>query len=175
MYFLITGLVLFFGIHFIPHTALKASMVSRLGAGPYQGIFALVALTGMGLMVTGMIKVETQPLWITPDWGPTAAMVLMLPAMILVASAHMKTNIKRYTTNPMLWGTFIWALAHLMVNSDWDAVLLFGGFAAFSLLSIFLSKGGEALANQPEKQAVKHDAIVVVAGAIAYVVARLLH
>jgi len=60
-------------------------------------------------------------------------------ALTLMARAHMSKDVKRWTRHPMLWGIFLWSLAHLFANGDQASVMLFGSFLFYSIFSMVLS------------------------------------
>lgn len=47
-------------------------------------------------------------------------------------------GILRITRNPFLWGTGLWAMAHMVPNGDVAALILFGSFAVLALLGSVL-------------------------------------
>ena len=50
----------------------------------------------------------------------------------------MKTGITRVIRHPQLTAVKVWAVAHLLVNGDLAAVLLFGGMLAWAVGSVIL-------------------------------------
>lgn len=58
----------------------------------------------------------------------------------LLIAANMPTYIKQTIKHPMSLGIAIWAILHLMVNSDISSVILFGSFLAYSVISVLLSE-----------------------------------
>ena len=44
MIVLIIGLVIFFGIHLVPVTGVKSSLIERMGEKKYQSIFSIISL-----------------------------------------------------------------------------------------------------------------------------------
>ena len=169
MAYLISGIVLFFGVHLIPAFApLKAALVARLGKRGYRGGFALIAFLGLGLIIWGRATTGHYAIYKPPAWGHDAALVLMLPAFILLAAANMKGRIRKATRHPMLLGALLWALAHLLANGDLISIWLFGAFALFSLLDMVLSsRRGPApdFAIKP-----RQDVVAVLAGMAVYLV-----
>jgi uncharacterized membrane protein len=172
---LITGLVIFFGIHLVPWVpALRGALVARLGERGYKGLFAPIALAGFLLIILGKGRAELVPLYEPPTWGRQVALPLVLLAFVVLPGAYIRGNIKRYTRHPMLWGVTLWALAHLLANGDRASVLLFGAFLAYSLadmVSANLRGARLSTARYPWTQDLK----VVVVGVIAYVLFVVLH
>ena len=62
-------------------------------------------------------------------------MIAMPVSAVLFVAANMPTHIRAVLRHPMLLGLLVWALAHLAANGDLASVVLFGGFAAFTVLA----------------------------------------
>lgn len=172
---LLIGLALFIGIHALPWVpGLRAAVYARLGAARYRTAFTLAALAGLVLAVIGYARAGTSLWYLPPDWGRSLNPPLVLAAMILLPAAHMKSNIKRFTRHPMLWGVVLWALAHLLVRGDAKSVILFGSLAVYALLAMVSAnlRGAEL---QKTRLPLKHDLIVVAAGLGAFIVLALIH
>jgi len=64
MYWLIAGLVIFFGVHiFSSFRAARGRMIQRFGEKPYKAVYALLAIAGFNLIVIGVGKDEQVILW----------------------------------------------------------------------------------------------------------------
>src|SRR5229473_1884924 len=175
MFFLVLGIVIFVGIHLLPtFVSLRQRLVARLGAGLYKGAFSVIALAGLILIVVGMATADFQPVWEPPAWGRTAALATMPLSLILLAAANIPSNIKRYTRHPMLWGVFIWSVAHLLANGNLAALVLFGSLGAFSLFDM-LSANMRGASKQETVYPITKDAITIVAGLAAYGALLFLH
>lgn len=172
---LIAGLLVFLGIHLLPSAVpAKAALVGRLGPQRYKGLFSLVALAGFALIVYGKAHAPFIPVWQPPPWARHFALAVMPFALMLLASSHMKSNVKRVTRHPMLWGVLLWALAHLAANGDLASILLFGGFAVYAPFAMWsANRRGAKLADRPQPPG--RDAMVVVAGLVAYAALLVLH
>ena len=168
MFFLSLGMVTFIGIHLLPtFSSLRQNIVSHLGEGPFKGIFSAIAMGGLILIIIGMINTEFRPIWDPPIWGKRVALVLMPLPFILLASANMKSNTKRFTRHPMLWGISLWSVVHLFANGDLASLILFGGLGSFSLFAMFSAniRGAE---KQETKYPIKKDLMTVAVGLAAY-------
>lgn len=127
------GLLVFLGTHSIRVVADggRTRAVARIGELPWKGLYALVSLFGFWLIVRGYAEARTQPvvLWVPPVWARHAVALFMLPAMTLLIAAYVPGNgIKARLRHPMLIGTVIWALGHLLANSMLADLVLFGAF-----------------------------------------------
>ena len=74
----------------------------------------------------------------------------------------------------MLWGVFIWSVAHLLTNGGLASLVLFGSLGAFSLFDM-LSANVRGASKQETVYPIAKDAITVVAGLAAYGALLFLH
>lgn len=175
MTLLVLGLLLFLGIHSLPTVVpLRQKLVDRLGLKGYKGLFVLLSLAGFVLIIFGKARAPFVPLWDAPEWGRHAAMGLMPFAFILLMGAYVPSNLKRFTRHPMLWGVSFWAAAHLLANGDLASVLLFGGFAIYSLADM-ASENRRGVRLQAAKLSPLRDGILVVVGLLAYGIFLFAH
>lgn len=143
--YLLLGLVLFLGVHSLRLFAddWRTRTVSRIGEGAWKGLYAVVALAGLALIVWGYGQARQQPLVL---WTPPAAMrhvaaLLTLPAFVLLVAAYVPRNhFKARLHHPMLLGTKLWALAHLLANGTLADVLLFGSFLVWAVADFAASR-----------------------------------
>ena len=123
---LILGLLLFLGLHSVRIVAdgWRSAQLARLGEKRWKGLYSLVAFAGLGLII----------------WGYALARqhALVLFSLILLAAANVPRNrIKTWVHHPMLLGTQLWAVAHLLANGSVADVLLFGAFLAWSSVDLY--------------------------------------
>jgi uncharacterized membrane protein len=150
---LIAAAVFFLLIHFgVAGTPLRDSLIARLGAGPYRGLFSLASLAGIVWMGYAYRKAPTVATWgVLPGLRPAALVVVLLAALLVVIGlaspnptsvgmegaiakgADAVHGITRITRHPFLWGVALWALAHLVVNGDVASLILFGSLLVLSL------------------------------------------
>ena len=165
---LVVGALLFFATHMLPWLPpLVSALVRVLGQRGYRALFAVLSLIGLILMVLGYRAAQFSPVYTPPAWGSTAAVVLMLPAAILLVAAYAPGNVRRYTRHPMLWGVALWSLAHLLANGDRASLLLFGSFGVYALLDMESANlRGARKSNQ--RLPWSRDAFVVIIGLVVY-------
>lgn len=136
---LILGIVVFFAVHLVPTApGLRNGLSQRFGEGIYKTAFSLISLAGLVLIVVGYHKLQLMPgknpvLWTPPEFMRHVAALLMLPSMILLAAAYIPSGIRTAAKHPMLAAVKLWALAHLLVNGDLGAIVLFGSFLAYAV------------------------------------------
>jgi uncharacterized membrane protein len=165
---LLTGVLLFFGVHAVPMLAgARAALLARLGEPFYKGLFSILSLAGLVLIVLGFSRTPIVPLWIPPPWFNRPAALAMPLAFILLAAAYIPGNIGRIARHPMLAGVLVWATVHLVANGDLASLLLFGSFAAYALLDIF-AVSARVAARSVAKRPLYMDAIAVVAGLVVF-------
>ena len=175
MKILITGLVIFIGIHLLPSVVgVRQRLITRLGEFPYKGLFALPALLGLALIVIGKRQAEIITVWTPPAWGHLVPFIVMPVAFILLTSAYLPSNIKRYTRHPMLWGVVLWSAAHLFVHGDLASIILFISLGLFALFDMASANRRGALLSLT---GVRYywDIIVILIGIIAYIAVLLVH
>jgi uncharacterized membrane protein len=175
MSLLIAGVVIFFGMHLVSAcTRCRESLVARIGENGYRGVYVAGSVVGFLLIVAGTAFVDFVPVYEPPAWGRQATLVLMPVAFVMLAALLLPTNIKRFIRHPMLWSFTIWSIAHLLANGDLGSTLLFGSFGLYSLFSMWsLNRRGAVKADTIYP--FTRDALVIVVGAVAYVVVVYLH
>lgn len=175
MQLLVIGLVIFIGIHLIPSlTNFRQTLIHRLGEKTYKVIFAVIAFTGLVLIIIGKGEASFSLVWSPPPWGRQATYLIMPFAFILLTAAYLPTNIKRFTRHPMLWAVTLWSVSHLLSNGDLASILLFvsiGLFALFDMISANMR--GAKLTD--EKVSIYRDLTVILIGIVTYVLVLLVH
>lgn len=139
MTLLLLGLILFLGAHSVRVFAddWRTRQVRHLGEPAWKGLYTVVSVAGFALLVWGYSRARLEPtvLWASPLWVRHVAGLLMVPALVLLVAAYVPGNaIRARLGHPMLMGTKVWALAHLLANNTVADVLLFGGFLAWAVL-----------------------------------------
>lgn len=177
LFLLVLGLVLFLGIHALTMArGLRASLIGRLGETPYKVVYSLASAIGLVLIVYGFGRYRAEgfvPLWTPPVWGRHLALLLMLPALVLLAAAYIPSRIRDKVRHPMLAAIKIWAFAHLLANGDLGALLLFGGFLVYAVVDrIAVKRRGAADASNPalfgRKGTLAGDIAAVIVGLLVY-------
>lgn len=177
---LVTGLLLFFGVHVVPMLGgIRAALVARLGEPFYKGLFSIVSLAGFVLIVLGFSRTPVVPLWLPPPWSHGLALFLMPAAFILLVAAYIPGNIRRITRHPMLAGVLLWAVAHLIANGDLASLLLFGTFAVYAVVDMLSASFRAAAMSHATSRSYTRstymDAITVVVGLAVFWVVWQFH
>jgi uncharacterized membrane protein len=182
MTYLILGLVIFFAGHLFSAFRSRApgkDIKTRLGAGPYMGLYSLVSIAGFALIVWGYGAARPAPMLYTPPaFLAHVNLLLMVFAMILLAAAYLPTgHIKKAVKHPMLAAVKVWALGHLLANGELNSVVLFGSFLAYGVIDrIAVKKRGDNWPGPEVAANVMGDVGAVAVGLIAYgAIAFYLH
>lgn len=148
---LIIGLALFLGLHLLPtNVAFRDALRQRFGETTYKIAFSVVSLIGLALVVYGYGKLQGMPsknpiIWVPPASTKHITWALMLPALILLVAANIPSRIRDAVGHPMLLGTKIWAVGHLLANGSMAAILLFGSFLTWAVVDLISVKRRRAM------------------------------
>jgi uncharacterized membrane protein len=175
MTLLILGLILFLGIHTVPMAqGLRNSLRTTVSPLMYQVLFALVSLVGLVLIVKGYGQMQGQgrlnpEIYTPPIWLRHITLLLMWPALILLAAAYVPSRIRTKAKHPMLAAIKLWAFSHLLANGDLASLLLFGSFLAWAVFDRISVKRRAALGPLGSKTGgLSGDLIAVAAGTAVY-------
>lgn len=138
---LLLGVILFLGVHSLRIVAdgWRTRTIERIGEQRFKGLFSLASAVGLGLIVWGFAQARATPvpLWPRPAWGPHAGATLMLPAFILILGPYIgRSHINTAVRHPMLCGTIVFGIAHLLANNRLADLALFGGFAVWAAVDL---------------------------------------
>jgi uncharacterized membrane protein len=82
MSILITGILLFFLVHFVPFLpSLRARLIARWGEGAYKGVFALGSAVGLAFMIWGY--------WVSRAVSLASDVMYWLPGWLLAGSVRL--------------------------------------------------------------------------------------
>jgi len=178
MTILLTGIVVFFGVHLLTATPLRAVIAGRIGENSYKGIFSLTSLIGFGLIIWGFGQARggldaASLVYNSPQWSVPVTSALTLIGLIIIASSHGKGHIRKILKQPMSIGIALWATGHLLSNAHLHEVMLFGSFLTYAVFDIIVSTiKGKRPTHTPE---VKADIIAIVAGAVIFALVLFFH
>ncbi len=132
------GLLLFAGLHLVKSLAptMRSDLQGRLGENAYKGIFSLLVLASLALIVFGWRA--TIPAFVyTPSPALTMpALLLLVLAFLLMVVSTRPSRLRRVVRHPQLSGVVLWGIAHLLLNGDSRALLLFGGMTVWAVVEI---------------------------------------
>ncbi len=168
--------------------ALRRPLVRRLGQGGFLSLYSLAVAAAFLWMLAAYRAAPSVEVW-APQAALAWAPLLVMPIAILLVLSGLTTpnvtlvggeraanlggpenpapGIMSVTRHPVLWGTALWAAAHLLANGDAASMIPMGGVLVLSL-------GGMAHIDQRREAAlgaawgpVKLTTSVIPFGAIA--------
>ena len=136
----------FAGIHLgIAGTTIRDSAISALGESSYRGVFAFASVIGLVWLIIAYNRAPYLVTWGMLEWWKPFAIILMLPASLLVVIGLTTPNptsvgqegrlgqpprgIVRVTRHPFLTGVGLWALVHLIGSGDVASLVFFAVWA----------------------------------------------
>jgi uncharacterized membrane protein len=177
---LIAGLALFIGVHaFTTMREPRARLIARVGEGPYKGLYSLASILGVALIVWGYGSYRAAgyiPVWDPPSWTRHITVLLVWPAIICFYAAYSPGRIKITLKHPMLVGTKLWAVAHLISNGDLGSIILFGSILGWAVFDRITLKRRTDPGSPPiPVGGTRQDIIAVVGGTVIYLLLGFLH
>jgi uncharacterized membrane protein len=147
---LILAAVFFAGIHLgVAGTTIRDRLIAIIGRRGYLAAFSVASLLGILWLIAAYRGAPYIPVWGALEWWKPFAIVLMLPAVILVAvglttpnptsvaqegrAAQPPQGILRVTRHPFLTGIGLWAIVHIIANGDIASLVFFATFAGVAL------------------------------------------
>lgn len=154
---LIAASAVFLLIHLlISGTRIRDRIVGVIGEGPYMGAFSLASIAAIVWLCFAFGAARADPAnvtyWTINPVTRHLALSLVLIGFLLavpglltnsptrvaggpvVDSPDAAKGMTRISRHPFLWGSAIWALAHLIVNGRAADLILFGSILLLSLL-----------------------------------------
>lgn len=176
---LLAGLIVFVGVHSIRIISddFRTRQIEKVGISTWRAMYAALSLLGIVLIVAGYgaARAAPQVLWHPPVWLIHLAILLTIPAFILIAASFVPgTRIRNKVGHPLLLGVKIWALAHLMANGTLADVVLFGAFLIWSVAAYASARkrdrkaGTIYIVGPPQR-----DVFAIIGGLVVWVVFAL--
>ena len=101
--------------------------------------------------------------------------VRKLVALFMMDIGRVNGVIRTKVRHPMLIGVVIWSVAHLLVNGELSALVLFGGLALWALLQMAVISRAEGPWEIPTKGSILSDGKVAVLAVVLYTVIAGIH
>jgi uncharacterized membrane protein len=172
MIYLILGLALWWGAHLFKRVA--PGPRAALGDGG-KALVAVALLASIILMVIGYRAAETVPLWSPLPGLGHLNNLLMLVSVYLFGVGGTKGVLYPRLRHPMLTGTIVWSVAHLLVNGDLASLILFGGLGLWALVSMAAINRAGPWAVPTNGRGLKGDAMNLAGTAILYGLIAAIH
>jgi uncharacterized membrane protein len=173
---LIAGLVVFLGLHStrIVADGARSRFIARYGAGPWRGLYSVVSVAGLALIVWGYGLTLQAPVVLRdpPHWVREVTAAINLPASILFIAAYVPRNhLKAWLGHPMVLGTALWAVAHIVAVRTAADVLVFMAFLVWAVACyLSLRARDRAAAVRPAAPQAARSALAVLIGMALWVV-----
>jgi uncharacterized membrane protein len=173
---LIIGVVIWWDAHLFKPLMPKPRqyMEDKLGNGA-RGIMTVIILISVVMMVVGYRSADVVPLYTPIEGIGHLNNVMMLIAVTMMGMGASKGRARTWLRHPMLWGSIVWAVAHLLVNGDLASLILFGGIGAWALASIFVINTTEGEWKRPKAGPISGDIKLVVIGFVLYIAIAAIH
>ena len=170
---LILGVTLWWGAHLFKRLApeKRAMMEDNQAAMRVAGGLVVAIL----LMIVGYRAAPFVEIWSPPSFLRHLNNLLVLIAIYMMSPAPKKGRLLNGMRHPMLAGFSLWAIAHLLVNGDLAAIILFGGLLGWSVVAPRLINQAEPDWTPPETGNYAKDAMFLVASVVLLVVIGFIH
>jgi uncharacterized membrane protein len=164
--------VLWIGAHWFKRLA-PGARASMGGAG--KGVVSVLSLAGIVAMVIGYRAAEFVPVYTPIPGMGHANNTLMLLSLFLFGVGGTKGSLYPRMRHPMLWGTVVWALAHLLVNGDQVSIVLFGGMGLWALISMLLINRSSNWIAPVNGRGVKGDLMNIAGALVLFGLIAMIH
>ncbi len=169
---LVLGIVLFAGAHWFK----RLYPTQRAAMGDVgKGAVAVALLAAVVLMVLGYRAAPFIGVWAPPAFMVHVANVLILIAFWFFALSMIPGTMSARVRHKQLTAAKAWAIAHLLVNGDLAAIILFGGLLAWAVGSVIIINKTAPDWDRPTPVSVRGDVIAGIAAIIAYGVVAMIH
>lgn len=138
MILLVLGLALWWAVHLfkVLQPGRRRALGAEIGEGAAKGGAALLLILSVVLMTVGYQNAPFVPLWYPPAWTVHLNNLLMVLAVGIFIAGTFKGHVRTWIRHPQLTGFKLWAVAHLLVNGDLWATVLFGGLLGWAVVSL---------------------------------------
>jgi uncharacterized membrane protein len=165
MTWLVLGILLWVGAHLFKRVLPK----QREALGKWgRPLVAVILAVGVVLMIVGFRESEDVPLYALPIWAWYLNNLLMLAALFMLDIGRANGVVRTKVRHPMLMGVVIWSVAHLLVNGDLAAFVLFAGLGSWALIEMAAISRAEGPWLAPAKGPIVNDGKVAVIAAALY-------
>lgn len=139
--------------HSLPSFArLRQQLIDRLGRAVYMTGYSLLSLGSLAWLFYAFATSHDVALWMDHPWQAWVTILCAPIGIFLVICGLLSPNpasisfrpsgrvgaIANVTRHPVLWGFFLLFFGHIFPNGELAALILFGGFSAFSLMGIVI-------------------------------------
>ena len=172
MIWLVLGVLLWAGAHLFKRVL--PNRREALGKWGMPLVAAVVAISVV-LMIVGYREAEDVPLYDLPIWSRYLNNLSMLAALFMMDVGRVNGVVRTRVRHPMLTGVVIWSGAHLLVNGELSALVLFGGLGLWALLQMAAIGRAEGPWEIPAKGSILSDGKVAVLAVVLYAAIAGIH
>jgi len=169
---LILGVALWSAAHLFKRIA-PARRAAMGDAG--KGFVAVLSLAAIGLMVLGYRWAEPVPVYAPLPGAGHLTALLMLVAVFLLGVGGTRGVLYPRLRHPMLTGALLWAVAHLLVNGDLRAIILFGGLGLWSVVAMLAINRAGPWTVPADGRGLRGDAMNLAGTLVVYGLIVLVH
>lgn len=138
-------------------------------------VVAVALLISVALMVLGYRGADYVPVYAPLPGMGHLNNLLMLIAVFLYGVGGTKGTLYPRMRHPMLWGTVIWAVAHLLVNGDLASIVLFGGLGLWALGTMAAINRAQSWTPPAGGRGVRGDLMNLAGTAVLYALISGVH
>ena len=174
---LILGVALWWGAHLFKRIApqARADLQARMGEGS-KGLIAGLLVLAIVLMTIGYQRAEPVWLWFPQPWMFHLNNLLVLIGFYVFGIGMARGALSQKLRHPMLLGTLIWALAHLLPKGHLPGLVLFGGLGLWAVVAMVLINTREPeWQPKPPKGGLRRDLVAVPIVLVTYAIVGLIH
>lgn len=177
MFLLVLGVLLWSVAHLIKSAApqWRATKEAALGEKRWRGLISIAIVASIVLMVLGWRSAGYTAAYSPPLAASPIVTGLMFLSFLLFAGASAPGNIKRLLRHPMLGGTIVFSIAHLLANGDQRSIVLFGGIGIWALVSILLINRRDGAWQKPPAVSLAKDAMTFAGTIVIFGIVVFLH
>lgn len=158
---LFAAILFFIGSHFVMSSLpIRTPLLARLGEGGFKGLYSLIAAAGLFWVVAAYLNAPDHIYWEPHTAFKHLSLSFMLVSCIAIVAAvipRKPTNgpagIFRVTRHPMMWGTALWGMLHVLANGNSASLIFFGGFSFLALVGTHQVDQRKARTNGEKWQA----------------------
>ena len=172
MIWVVLGLALWTSAHWFKRLAPAV----RAGMGDAgKGVVTLLLLVAVVAMVIGYRGAEFVPVYTPVPGMGHANNALMMLSLFLFGVGGTKGTLYPKMRHPMLWGTVVWSVAHLLVNGDQVSIVLFGGIGLWALISMALINRSALWVAPANGRGIKGDLMNIVGVLVLFGGIAMIH
>lgn len=151
------ALAVFFVLHAVPvRPAVKSRIVGRFGARTFSIAYSIVSVLALAWLIVSAGRAPYVEIWQPAPWQSAVTLAAMLLACIVFALSIGRPNpfsfggfrkssfdptqagIVRLHRHPLLVALLLWSGSHVLPNGNLAHLVMFGIFAAFTLVGMRL-------------------------------------